>query len=138
MKKVIHNISSILMAFVVLFSTMSFTINMHYCGTTLVNVALYKEAKSCAMEMGQQAPFSSQEMNKKSCCTDKQLHFEGQDELKTSFDKLTFDQQIYIASFFYTYVNLFKSLEENSIPFKEYPPPLLVKDIHLLNETFLI
>ncbi|WP_414727683.1 HYC_CC_PP family protein, partial [Winogradskyella sp. UBA3174] len=32
MKQVFHKIMSFAMAFVVLFSTMSFTINMHYCG----------------------------------------------------------------------------------------------------------
>ncbi|WP_109299178.1 hypothetical protein [Aquimarina sp. AU474] len=138
MKKVIHNIAAVLLAFVVLFSTMSFTVNMHYCGNTLMNVALYKEAKSCSMEMQQMQPPSDFHVMKKSCCTDKQLNFEGQDELKTSFDKLTFDQQTFITTFFYSYVNLFEGLEENVIPFKEYPPPLLVKDIQVLYETFLI
>lgn len=39
------------MAFVVLFSTMSFTINMHYCGDTLVETAMFQKAKGCGMEM---------------------------------------------------------------------------------------
>ena len=39
------------MAFVVLFSTMSFTMNMHYCGGTLVESAIFQKAKGCGMEM---------------------------------------------------------------------------------------
>jgi len=38
------------MAFVVLFSTMSFTVNMHYCGDTLVETAIFKKAKGCVNE----------------------------------------------------------------------------------------
>jgi len=34
------------MAFVVLFSTMSFTVNMHYCGDTLVETAIFHKAKA--------------------------------------------------------------------------------------------
>ena len=39
------------MALVVLFTTMSFTIDMHYCGNTLVEAAIFHKAKGCGMEM---------------------------------------------------------------------------------------
>ena len=52
MKKVLHKIMAFAMTFVVLFSTMSFTVNMHYCGGTLVETALFQKAKGCGMEMG--------------------------------------------------------------------------------------
>ncbi len=127
------------MAMVVLISTMSFTLDMHYCGNTLVDVALFKEAKTCGMEQQVSNSIACSIMAKKSCCTDKQLTFEGQDELKNSFDKITLEQQTtFVAIFYYSYVNLFEGLENNVIPFKEYPPPFLVKDIQVLNETFLI
>ncbi|MEW7290676.1 HYC_CC_PP family protein [Aquimarina sp. 2304DJ70-9] len=138
MKKYFHNILALLMSFVVLFSTMSFTFNMHYCGKTVVDVALFKEAKTCGMEMQQSLSSSEDLIMKKGCCTDKQLTFEGQDELKISFDKLTLTQQIFVVSLYTSYTNLFEGLKENSVPFKEYPPPLLVKDIQVLHETFLI
>ena len=51
MKQVFHKTLAISMSFVVLFSTMSFTINMHYCGDTLVETALFQKAKGCGMEM---------------------------------------------------------------------------------------
>ncbi|WP_455429473.1 HYC_CC_PP family protein, partial [Maribacter hydrothermalis] len=37
MKKFYHKILSVIMAFVVLLSTMSFTIDFHYCGDLLVD-----------------------------------------------------------------------------------------------------
>lgn len=39
------------MAFVVLFSTMSFTISSHFCGDNLVGVSYFGKAKTCGMEM---------------------------------------------------------------------------------------
>ena len=49
MNQVFHKIMSLVMAFVVLFSTMSFTVNMHYCGDTLVETAIFQKAKGCGM-----------------------------------------------------------------------------------------
>ena len=51
MKQFFYKIMSLAMAFVVLFSTMSFTVNMHYCGDTLVETAIFHKAKGCGMEM---------------------------------------------------------------------------------------
>jgi hypothetical protein len=137
MKQFIHKIASYLMAFVVLFSTMSFTIDMHYCGDTLVDTALFKKAKSCGMEM--QSPSTEGcAITKKDCCNDLQVKIDGQDELKTSFDQLTLEQQIFITSFAYSYLNLFNGFNEDKTSFSESPPPLLVKQIFKLVESYLI
>ncbi|MFD2727356.1 HYC_CC_PP family protein [Hyunsoonleella rubra] len=137
MKQVFHKIMSFLMAFVVLFSTMSFTIDMHYCGDTLVETAVFHKAKGCGMEM--QNPSSSDcSVTKKNCCTDEQITIEGQDELKISFDKLTFDQQVFIASFISTYIDLFEGLNENVSSYEEYKPPLVIRQLYKIDETYLI
>ncbi|WP_244462116.1 HYC_CC_PP family protein [Wocania ichthyoenteri] len=137
MKQVIHKTMSLLMAFVVLFSTMSFTINMHYCGDNLVETAIFHKAKGCGMEM-EKPPTESCSITKKNCCDDKQLVIEGQDELKLQFDKLTFEQQQFVASFVYTYINLFEGLDKNVSSYEEYKPPLVVKQIFKIDETYLI
>jgi len=136
MKQVFHKIVSLLMAFVVLFSTMSFTIDMHYCGDVLVDTAIFTTVESCGMEI----PVTESDCSivKKNCCSEKQIVFEGQNELEVSFDSFSLDQQLIVTSFIYTYLNLFEGLEENIIPFKEYTPPLVVKDIQLFDESFLI
>ena len=46
------------MAIVVLFSTMSFILNMHYCGDTLVEIALLSKAKGCGMKIEMDKPSS--------------------------------------------------------------------------------
>ncbi|MFC0604931.1 HYC_CC_PP family protein [Winogradskyella pulchriflava] len=137
MKQVFHKIMSLAMAFVVLFSTMSFTMNMHYCGGTLVETAIFQKAKGCGMEMDKPSTEGCS-IAKKNCCDDKQLAIEGQDELQLKVDKITFEQQVFIASFVYTYINLFEGLENNVYSFEEYKPPLVVRQIFKIDETYLI
>ncbi|ULC58001.1 hypothetical protein MBM09_08715 [Flaviramulus sp. BrNp1-15] len=137
MKQVFHKIMSLVMAFVVLFSTMSFTINMHYCGDTLVETAIFHKAKGCGMEMGIPSTESCS-ITRKNCCDDKQLSIEGQDELQMQFDKVSFEQQVLIASFVYAYINLFEGYDEDVNSFREYKPPLVVRQLYKLDETYLI
>ncbi|REE80748.1 hypothetical protein BX611_2401 [Lutibacter oceani] len=138
MRQFFTKITAVLMAFVVLFSTMSFTISEHFCGDYLVDSALFSKAESCGMEMQKPSPTKDCSINKDNCCSDILKQFEGQSELKTDVFKLNFEQQVFITSFVCSYINLFEGLEENIIPFKDYSPPFIVKDIQTLDEIFLI
>lgn len=125
------------MAFVVLFSTMSFTLDMHYCGDTLVETALFHKAKGCGMDM-QKPSTEGCSITKKNCCNDEQLVVSGQDELQLQIDKISFEQQVFIASFVYTYGNLFEGLDKNVSFYEAYKPPLVVKQLYKIDETYLI
>ena len=126
------------MAFVVLFSTMSFTVSEHYCGHQLVDIGVFSKAESCGMELQKPSPTNDCELKKSDCCKDEIKQFQGQNELNTDFSTLNFEQQLFIVSFIYSYVNVFEGLAVNIIPFKYYTPPLLVADIQVLDQTFLI
>ena len=131
-KQVLHKSFSTLLAFLVLFSTVSFTIEKHYCGDTLVDVAVFVEAEKCGME-------ALEIQQKKTCCKDVIEIVEGQDQLKySSFDDLDFEKLQFLATFTYSYIDLFEGLPNLIIPHKDYSPPNLVADIQLLNDTFLI
>ena len=130
MKKAFQHIVSLSMAFLVMFSTMSFTVDKHFCGKHLVDKAVFSKAKTCGMQMTADA--------EDHCCSNEKVQIEGQDELKISFDSFDFHQQLFITSFTYTYLNLFESLPKQIIPFKDYSPPLLVTDIHLVDQVFII
>ena len=88
MKQFFHKIMSLAMAFVVLFSTMSFTVNMHYCGDTLVESAIFQKAKGCGMEM-EKPSTEGCSITKKNCCNDEQLAIEGQDNCKLTKSRLS-------------------------------------------------
>lgn len=122
----------------VLLSTMSFTVDMHYCGDKLVDMAFFKEAKNCGMEQMKPTKECGDKMEKKSCCTDKQIMIEGEDDLKDSPVNLTIEQQVFLASFVYSYYKLLQPTDARSNSFEEHPPPLIEKDYQVLYETFLI
>ncbi|MDN3663807.1 hypothetical protein ACFFU1_17740 [Algibacter miyuki] len=137
MKQVFHKIISTLMAFVVLFSTLSFAIDMHFCGDKLVETAVFHKTEGCGMDM--QKPASEDcLLTKNSCCNNEQLVVNGQDELQLSVDKISFEQQQFIASFVYTYINLFEGLGTDASNFETYHPPCVLKQIYKLDETYLI
>ncbi len=127
-----------MMAFVVLLSTMSFTIDRHYCGDILVDTAIFKQAKTCGMENQQSIPTSDCSITKTDCCRDEQITFEGQNELKISFDTITFEQQLFISSFVYSFIDLFNELNKNVIANRDYIPPLIVRNIYQLDEVYII
>lgn len=124
------------MAFMVLFSTMSFTVNKHYCGKMLVGQSIFSEVASCCPMMDHSSDENQDEKDK--CCTDKKVSVEGQNELKTTFHSFDFQQQIVFTAFVYSYINSFESLPKQVIYFKDYSPPPLDKDIPVLYQTFLI
>ena len=135
-KQFIHKISSFLLALLVLFSTVSFTIEKHFCGDILIDVAVFKEAQKCAMEAFE---IEQALITKKNCCKDELEIVKGQDELKSSnFEDLQIDQQLFLGSFVYSYVSLFEGLSQHIIPHQNYSPPNLVEDIHILDQVFLI
>lgn len=138
MKSVFHKIATVFLATLVMFTTMSFSVDMHYCGNSLVDYSLFQNAHSCGMDSEQPTDDCDIIIPEDSCCTDKQIIIEGQDELKISFDTLNFEQQVFVATFLYTYANLFEGLDANVIPFRDYKPPLLIRDFQKLHETYLI
>ncbi|WP_298554448.1 hypothetical protein [uncultured Algibacter sp.] len=132
LKQLLHKTFSISLAIIVLFSTVSFTIEKHYCGDVLVDVSVFSEAEKCGME-------ALEILQKKSCCKDEIDVIKGQDELKVSFfEELDFEQQQFITAFVYSYINGFESLPKQTIPHKDYSPPNLVADIQVLDQVFLI
>ncbi|WP_378178794.1 hypothetical protein [Aquimarina sp. SS2-1] len=137
MRKGFQKITCTVLAFLVLLSTVSFSVEKHYCGRFLVDVAVFSKAKDCGMNM--MSHFDDQNQVKKpSCCKDEIIIVKGQDELKTSFDHIAIPQQIFVASFFYSYIDLFSTGIRKNNFYKEYDPPEVVRDILILHETFLI
>jgi hypothetical protein len=125
---------SVSLAFLVLFSTLSLTVEKHYCGTNLVDTSVFSESKKCG---GMDA--SDTIYVKKPCCKDTIDLVKGQDELHTAdFETIDFKLEFTINAYLFTYIQLFESLPKQIIPHKDYSPPNLIKDIQVLDETYLI
>lgn len=125
-----------LLAFLVLFSTVSFTIEKHFCGDVLIDVSVFTESQKCGMGISEMAHES---MAEKTCCKDEVSIIQGQDDLRlTSFEDLNIPQSFFITAFTLAFVNLFEGLPQHVIPHKQYAPPTLVADIQVLHQVFLI
>ncbi|WP_346880841.1 hypothetical protein [uncultured Algibacter sp.] len=115
-----------------MFSTISFTVEKHFCGDVLVDVSLFSEAKKCCIE-------TIETITKKPCCKDEIDVVKGQDELKMSLlEDIDFQHQFIVISFAQVYVNLFVGEPKQNIHHKDYSPPNLVTDIQVLDQVFLI
>ena len=136
MKKGFYKSVSTVLALLVLVSTFSFTVDRHYCGSFLVDQAVFSKALSCGMDMHSHS--ETDLMDQDNCCRNQNISVKGQDELKISIQSLDLDQQLFLTAFTYSYNNLFEGLPQQVIPYRDYTPPLIVKDIPVLNDTFLI
>ncbi len=124
------------MALIVLFSTISITVEKHFCGDTLVDVAYFTTVEGCEEEVVSK---DSKTKILKSCCKEEIEVLKEQSKLETLvFNDLDTEQQLFITSFAYSYINLFEGLSEQIIPHKNYSPPNLVEDIQLLDAVFII
>lgn len=140
-KRFITKIVSITLAITVLFATSSFSVDMHFCCNKLVDMAFLGKARVCSYESQDQDQDKSAKkcsIQYQDCCSNKVFVKEGHDNLKKVNYELETDTLAFLNTFFYSYINLFEGLEDNIVPFKEYSPPLISKDIQVLHEVFLI
>ena len=135
-----HRIGSVCLALLLLFSTMSFSMGMHYCGDHLVDFSLFDKAEDCGMMPVAETPSGDCTLARAGmdCCSDVQVLVEGQDDFKVSLEQLSLGQQLLITTLTYAYLGLFEEVEDRSPRDWEYAPPPLIRDVQVLYQTFLI
>ena len=129
-------ILSVTLALTLLFTTSSFSVDLHYCSKTLIDISILGNADTC-VNTTQKIPRECT-IDDESCCVNKTFVSLGDDDLKKGSFKYSFKSFTFISTFFYTYIDLFEGTEKGVIPFQKYVPPLISKDIVILHETFLI
>ena len=134
MKSIFTKITSTLLAFLVLFSTLSFTVESHYCGGFLMDISVIGEANDCGMKVEQ-----TMAAEKTNCCKDEVIITEGQDELHTaSFDTLNFETQQFLTTFYSSYLNLFKEVSSRNVIYKAFHRPVIPISYQIKYQSFLI
>lgn len=136
MKTVFHHTVSVLLAMMVLLSTVSWTVDKHFCMGRVMDISLFVDAEECGMEVAMAA--MEDKVMENHCCDDESFTFTGQDDLKLSLYDLEIEHQDFLVAFTYSYLNLFVPVDKLPVPNEKYPPPLLVKDITVLDQVFLI
>ncbi|MDC1465841.1 hypothetical protein N8387_09210 [Polaribacter sp.] len=137
MKKFSLKIVSILMAFVVVFTTLSFTVDMHFCGDTLVETAVFQKVKGCGMELEKPSKDDCV-VKSNNCCNDKKLTIDGQQELQISVNAFSFEQPLYVSSILNTSKEFSKVIDKNILLYKGYTLQLVIRQLYKIAETYLI
>ncbi|MFD1294370.1 hypothetical protein ACFQ5N_11035 [Lutibacter holmesii] len=134
MKQRINKIAAVLMTFVVLLSTMSFTIHQSYCEDNLVATTLSTNVQSHQIETEKSCCSTSE-----TCCKHKDIVFEGKNEiLFYKVEKVSLKDQFFTFNLpNYRFQN-FKIWLLPIIAVKEYAPPNLVEDIQTIHQVFII
>ncbi|AWX43986.1 hypothetical protein HME9304_00985 [Flagellimonas maritima] len=102
----------------------------------VMDISFFVHADDCGMEQAMAA--TGDDTMDNGCCDDESFTLSGQDNLKLSWDDLEIVSQVFLATFVTSYFDLFVPVEKLPIPHEKYPPPNLVKDIHILDQVFLI
>lgn len=131
----VYKIFSVALSFLVVFSSLSLTIEKHFCGDTLVDVAMFAASEKCADDVSET---NAKVIIEKSCCKDEVDVIQGLELTTNTSEDLDHSQQPLRFAFSDPNSNFneaLSSLVSGHIPKAQ---PKLIKDIHLLDETFLI
>ncbi len=139
-----RKISAILLSLLVLLSSTSFTLGMHFCLGRLESISFFSEAEPCEMAR-QKSRYTSEKHNpecghkiaKKSCCEDHTLVVQGSEEI--SIVSSVSSPDVHLAAAPNTLV-LFKFIGPKSdhCTFSDYSPPPIERDRLVLFRSFLI
>lgn len=139
MLQVLHKIIALILALVILFSTLSFTVEKHICMGEVTDVSYFSKVDSCGMTADDCALENSSDtkIHREKCCNDVHELIPGSQNEQQALQKLEISQVELILSHTYCYSLLFESKKENTF-FNYYLPPLVDYDIQILYQTFLI
>jgi len=145
LKQFSHKVGSIILAFIVLFSSFSFTIHKHMCGDVLVTTSYFVEADSCEMAVNKCENECEDENSNailennehEFCCNDLVESIQGNDNNQQARESLELSQVQFLVAYVASYKTLLNEAQITPV-FNEYSPPLVVKDIQVLHDTFLI
>jgi hypothetical protein len=133
----LKNILVTFLAVVVLCSTLSFSVHKHFCGPFLKDISVIVPSHGCGMEKSNLEDFCSV-TPEKSCCSDVVELIKGQEHLKLSWNNFDLEHQQFTAviapSNFFSIAEA--GLEEPQ--FISYSPPLVLHDIPVWHQSFLI
>ncbi len=135
--ELIKRCTGILLALLVLCSTMSFTVHKHFCGPFLKDVSVILPSDGCGMEMSNDMAACA--LDKKSnCCNDHTEVIKIQDDLKLTWNDFHFKAPVAITTAFLNFNVLITGDDYKHSTFIAYSPPLVIQDIPVMHQSFLL
>ncbi|GGF74879.1 HYC_CC_PP family protein [Wenyingzhuangia marina] len=136
MKNSFHKYMAVVLALIVVFSTVSVTLTMHFCGEKISDVTVLQNVKTCCADTHKSDGIT--QVSKKTCCSDVKITKDSQTEIQTQNTALSIHQKVFFTSFVTAYLSLFGDETKQDVTFLDYSPPLVVKPIYKLDEVYLI
>jgi len=129
---------SIALALLLLVSTTSWKVEKHYCLGHVVDISLFTASNGCGMEANASSVQENDTQYENACCSDVTIVMQGQDDLAFAFNDFTIDHQQLLFAFSYSYFNFLHAENVQRVVHQYYLPPIIVKDIQVLDGVFLI
>lgn len=121
-----------------LLTSLSFGVNLHYCGGEVKNFAFFSEAQTCDHKAVAACPMHQQMQDERDCCDDESKIVKGQ-EHQATFGKdvvKDFTPVVFVMPVFEnTRLLLFATIVPQK--FKNLKPPLIGKRVRVLVQSFL-
>jgi hypothetical protein len=135
--KLVRAISAIILAFLVLMSSTSFMVGMHFCMEEVKSVAIFSKAEQCPKH--QQKDPVCPAHKKSDCCKDEAYVHEGDDFKNSVSNTELSDPSFTIVSTPFVFVSeVVPSSGLNHDSFIQYDPPLYSCDLTVSLGVFLI
>lgn len=138
MSMLLKKIAITLLTLLTVLSTVSFTVEKHFCGNFLIDISFFGNANSCGGEKEEDCSdaFKSE---KKSCCKDELTYIKGLQNVDKLLKEKTVVTKVVHAIWQTktTHPELI-FLQRYRIPFKNYTSPIITSNIQLLNMVFII
>lgn len=133
--KAVKAISSVALAVLVLISSSSFTVGMHYCMGEVQDIAFFTKAEACEKE--QSLPPCHRPAD--SCCADETITHSGNDlQASGSVVQVFTPHVVDIASTPVLIAELIPSAHVAVTHYTDYDPPLRFHDLIVEHRVFLI
>ncbi len=149
-----YRIIAVIMTFLVFTSSAGISMDMHFCGGALKSVSFFGKAKTChelakssPVPMMENCPHHKKMMAEKmackedrNCCSNKTVFLEPHQDQHLHIAQLAIPDQVKQFLFAWSAVFLLVDIvaDQDLVPFARYKPPLIRKDIPVLNQSFLI
>ena len=141
-KTALHRITSLTLAILMLFTSVGFSADLHFCKGEFKSFSLFGEAESChtmKKTCSHHAIMDVTNQSEKDCCSNQSIEVDDLDaDFNISVDaELTELQFKFVASFVYSFFSLSTPRVVKST-FLDKHDPLPPRDIYVLLESFLI
>lgn len=137
----LRTILTLSLALLVVFSSLGITITRHLCAGEVMSLAVFSHSAACEMDQQKEKlPPCHQPAADEDCCQDQTIVLEVEDQktLSSSAFQLSVPDMTFVAAFSAVWTSLFDFYAPAYTHVPDYSPPVIIQDIPVLVQSFLL